>query len=425
MTELIIILLLILTNGFFSMSELAIVSSRRFKLEQKVARGVQGAKAALELSQNPSIFLSTNQIGITLVGISLGAFGGEAFAGKIEDFLIHLGMLPAMAYRLSLGAVVISITAFTLIFGELLPKRVGLLFPEKISVKIANPLVILSKVAYPFVWFLSSTNLFLLKLLKLDQEQPPVITEEEIRYLVKESASGGEIQAIEQDLVERIFDFGDAKVESLMTPREVITFLDISMTLKEVIQKVRKDKHSAYPLVKNNDLDQVIGLVLIKDLFTLERYEGNLKTIARVPLKLQSTTPAYHVLEIFKENKTHYALIEDGDGRIAGILTMDDVMESLIGEIVEFDKQTYTIVARNENSWLVDARYPIIEFLRYFQITHLIKDQLGYNTVAGLLKDLLGRTPELGEVIHIGEFEIEVVDKDKHIVDKVMVTRMH
>jgi putative hemolysin len=421
--EILVILLLILLNGLFSMSELAVVSSRRYSLEKKAKEGNQNAKKALRLANDPSHFLSTNQIGITLIGITLGAFSGETLVKPIESILSYSTFLQPAAKELAFALTVVTITGFTLVFGELLPKRLGLTYPESIAMRVAAPLLWLSRIAYPIVWFLSTTNKMLLKLFRIKEDRKTAATEEELRYMIHQSASSGEIDFVKQDLVERVFNFGDASLSSLMTARDKIIYFDENINVLQARQKVRNNRHSAYPLVKKNDLDQTIGLILIKDLFALGE-EEKLISIARRPLFLDSQMPAHQVLDIFRESKTHYSLVVDEKKRTLGIITMDDVMESLVGKIVEFDLEDYSLTQRTENTWLVDARYPSIDFLRYFDLTHLCQQQLGFNTTGGLFTDLLGKNPDLGDILELGDYQLEAIDKDRNILDKIMVTKI-
>jgi putative hemolysin len=420
--EILVILMLILLNGLFSMSELAVVSSRRYALEKKAKQGNMGAKKALRLANDPSHFLSTNQIGITLIGISLGAFSGETLVQPLESLFQHSSFLRPMAKELAFFCTVITITGVTLVFGELLPKRLGLTYPETIAMRVAPPLLWLSKIAFPLVWFLSTTNKKLLKLFKVQENAKTAATEEEIRYMIQQSASSGEIDFVEQDLVERVFDFGDASLAALMTPKEKLIYIDAKMNIQEIRQIVKNNRHSAYPLVQNNSLDDIIGLVLIKDLFSLEG-EDNLLSIARRPLFLDSKLPAHQVLDIFRESKTHYSLVINQEKKTLGIVTMDDVMESLVGKIVEFDLQDYTLTQRSNDTWLVDAGYPSIDFLRYFDLTHLCQQQLGFHTTGGLFTELLGKNPDLGDVVQLGDYQLEAIDKDRNVLDKIMITQ--
>jgi putative hemolysin len=351
--------------------------------------------------------------------------GGEKFSGKIQLFFDDYGMFQNFSAQLSILIVVVCITAFTIIFGELIPKRIGLTFPEQIALKLSGPLLVFSAVATPFVWFLSTVNEFFLKLLGVYEREAPVITEEELRFMVKQSATSGEIDFVEGDIVERVFDFGDRNIGNLMTPREKLTFFDVNMEVDEAREIVKRDKHAAYPLVKDNNIDQIVGLVLIKDLFTLPDVEGNsLLAAARKPLFLNKRVMSQEVLDIFKTQKTHYAIVRDDNDKTLGILTMDDIMNSIVGETLEFDRTKYTIIKRSINSWLVDARYPSGEFFKYFELSKQFRDQLGFNTVGGFMEDMMGRVPDLTDQLTIGNLILEVVDKDGPVVDKIMVTRM-
>lgn len=406
------------------MSEMAMVSSRKFKLENAKRQGKGGAKTALDLSENPTKFLSTVQIGITLIGILLGVYSGDNLTHHVADFLAQFSAFKSIANQLATGIVVIVITYLSIVLGELLPKRLGMTYPESIAIYLAKPMYFLSILTSPFVWLLTVTNDLLLRLFGIKKSTESRVTEEEIKSIIRESAEGGEIQDIEQDIVERVFELGDRRVNSLLTYRSDITFFNIDDTWDMVKEKINSDKHSAYPVVENNSIDNILGIVLLKDLFD-PIVTGNLdlKAILREPLYLNEKTSAYRVLELFKQEKMHYGIIVDEYGATQGIVTMDDVMDALVGEATELDQNEYQIFQRDDHSWLVDGQYSIFDFMKYFgiEVDEEIQDE--YSTVAGLMIHLNGDLLNVGDTVIFEHLKLEVVDKDGQRIDKIMITR--
>lgn len=423
--EIFIIIGLILLNGIFAMTELSLVSSRRYKLENARRKGNQGAKIALDLSENPSRFLSTVQIGITLIGILLGVYSGDNLTVYVVDFLKSINLFTAYTDKIALAVVVIFITYLSIVLGELFPKRLGMSFPEPIAILLARPMLLLSKIASPFVWLLSVSNELLLKIFGIKKTTESQVSEEEIKSIIKESAKGGEIQDIEQDIVERVFELGDRKINSLFTHRSEIVYFDANDSWEEIREKINGEKHSAYPVCENNDIDEVLGIVLLKDLFVPEiDKDFKLTDYLKKPLYLNENTYAYKVLELFKSEKMHYGMVIDEYGSIQGIVTMDDVVDALVGDATEVDQDEYQIVQRGENSWLVDGKYSIVDFLKYFNIT--LEDDMvdKFTTVAGLVINLNSALPNVGDKVTIQDYEMEIVDKDGHRIDKIIITRL-
>lgn len=421
--EILIILILVLLNGIFAMSELALVSSRKFKLESAKKKGSQGAKTALELSENPTRFLSTVQIGITLIGILLGVYSGENLTNDIVPFLNKFEVLKPYSSQIATGIIVIFITYLSIVLGELLPKRIGMTFPEPIITILAKPMKVLSVITSPFVWLLTFSNNFLLKVLGIKNKIDNAVSEEEIKSIIKESAEGGEIQDIEQNIVNRVFELGDRKVDSLFTHRSDIVFFNINDSLEEIKQKINTEKHSAYPVSKSNNLDEIVGIVLLKDLFSPTTEEQfNIENYIVEPIYFNETTTAYKVLEIFKQEKLHYGIVIDEYGTVQGMVTMDDVMDALIGDATESNQEEYKITVRNEKSWFVDGQYSIIEFAKYFDINLSDVQYSKFTTVAGLIIHKTNEVPKIGDKIQIDNYELEVIDKDGQKIDKILVT---
>ncbi len=349
----------------------------------------------MELSENPNRFLSTVQIGITLIGVLLGVYSGENLTGDAAALISSVPFLQPYANTLAVGFVVVMITYLSIVLGELLHKRIGMTFPEPIAMFLARPMNILSKITSPFVWLLTFSNDLLLKVLGIKNKTDSKISEEELKALIKESAEGGEIMDIEQDIVERVFELGDRRVNTLFTHRSEIVYFNLGDSESIIRQKIREEKHSAYPLCIDNDLDDIIGLVLVKDLFDiLEEEVFDLKKVAKKPLFLNESMFAYQALELFKAKGLHYGLVIDEYGTTVGIVTMDDVVDALVGDSTEQGQDEYQIVARDENSWLVDGQYSMIDFLKYFGLEYPIQTK-NFTTLAGLI---LHRSPAIPEV---------------------------
>ncbi len=423
--ELLVILALVLLNGIFSMTEMSLVAAKKFKLENLKKKGNSGAKAALELSENPTKFLSTIQIGITLIGILLGVYSGENLSKDLTAFISTFGFLASYADKIATAILVIFITYLSILLGELMPKRIGMAYPEAIAIFFSKPMQVISMVTSPFVWLLTSTNNLMLSLLGIKNDTEQKVSEEEIKSIIKESAEGGEIQDIEQTIVERVFELGDRKVNTLFTHRNDIVFFHIDESWESLVEKINHEKHSAYPVSATQDLDDILGIVLLKDLFIQQQKDAfQLKTYLKKPVFLNENASAYHALELFKKEKIHCGIVINEYGTTIGMLTMNDVMEALVGDLTENEHLEYQIVQRNEDSWLVDGQYSIFEFVKYFELYLPEINDNYYATVAGLIIHQFGRLPEVGESIMVEDYKLEVIDKDGQRIDKVMVTKL-
>ena len=407
------------------MSEMSLVSSRKFKLENFSKKGNSGAKRALKLSEHPTKFLSTVQIGITLIGILLGVYSGENLTTGIQSFFASVSFLKEHSHELATAFVVIVITYLSIVLGELMPKRVAMAFPEKIITVLAKPMWILSLITSPFVWLLTSSNNFLLKLFGINNTNETTVSEAEIRSLVKESAEGGEILSIEHNIVERVFDLGDRKVNSLYTHRRSIIHLRVDDSWETVSTKIRKHKHSAYPVSSSDNLDDLVGIVLIKDLFAFHiDNEFDLKNCIIEPVYIHENAYAFDVLKTFKERRLHYGIVFDEYGLVQGIITMDDVLDALIGDAAEFDHQTLSILQREDGSWLVDGQFKLIEFIKFFEIYLSEELILQTSTVGGLFINLCGSIPQIGDKQKIENIVLEIVDMDLSRIDKILVSKI-
>jgi putative hemolysin len=422
--EILIILFLIILNGVFSMSEIALISARKNRLETAAKKGNANAKAALELANSPNEFLSTVQIGITLIGILTGIYSGDKITTDVQNFVASFEVFKPYANSIAVGIVVVTLTFFSLVLGELLPKRIGLNYPESIAKAVAVPMKIVSKVTMPFIWLLTTSTDFLLKILQIKPTADGKVTEEEIKAIIKEGTEGGEIQEIEHDIVARVFHIGDRKVNSLMTHRNSIVYLSYEDSVQEIKDKVLDELHSFYPVCEDN-LDDVEGIVLLKDLFVSFEKGGDfdLKKITKEPVYFIEHTSAYKALENFKISKVHYALVTDEHGVFQGIITLNDILEALVGDAADFYEDEFKIVAREDGSWLVDGHYSLHDFLTYFDMDDLIGDY-EVTTVSGLIVTELGIIPKQGQKLIWNKLEFEVIDMDGVKIDKVLVTNI-
>lgn len=422
--EILIIIFLILLNGIFSMSEIALVSSRKFKLESAAKKGNINAKKALELSNNPNTFLSTVQIGITLIGILTGIFSGDKMTSSIKALVENIEYFRPYSNSIAVFLVVMIITYLSIVFGELIPKRIGLAFPESIAAFVARPMSFLSTITKPFIWLLTKTNNVVLKLFGFEDQLEANATEEEIKSIIQDSAESGVIRQIEHGIVQRVFSLGDRKVAELMTHRSALIWLDITDNLDVVKKKIATEVHSIYP-VANGDLDKLAGIISVKDLFpqNLTQETFHLKNFVKKPLVVHENTPVYNILEQFKHHRLHNAVIVDEYGAIQGMITMDDVVDALIGDATEYNQLDYQIIARDKNSWLADGQFPFFEFLNYFGLPEDENLTDNFNTLGGLLLAHLHHIPEAGEKIGWKDFSFEVMDMDGRRIDKILITK--
>jgi putative hemolysin len=375
---------------------------------------------ALDLANSPNKFLSTVQIGITLIGILTGIYSGDKITRDVQAFVASFETLKPYSASIGVGIVVVLLTFFSLVLGELLPKRIGLNYPESIAKAVAIPMRIVSQVTAPFIWLLTTSTDFLLKMLQIKPTADGKVTEEEIKAIIKEGTEVGEVQEIEQDIVERVFHIGDRKVNSLMTHRSDIVYLSINDTVDELKHKVLNELHSVFP-VCDESLDEIVGVVLIKDLFlSFEKGNFNLKSIAKEPIYLIEQTSAYKALENFKKTKVHYAFVVDEHAVFQGIITLNDILEALVGDASDFDEDEYKLVANDDNTWLVDGQYSLHDFLTYFDLDELTNDY-EVTTVSGFFITELGNIPTKGEKIIWNKLELEALTMDGAKIDKVLI----
>ena len=421
MTEAILILALIVLNGILSMAEAAMLSSRKSKLAAQSENGDLKARNALKLLQQQDIFLSTVQIGVTLVGILSGIFSGASITRSLTALLLRTGMGASTASAISHIVVVLTVTYFMILFGELLPKRIALSNPEKVTKRVAPLMTLLSKIASPFVRFLAKSTAFFAKIMGVKQEESKV-TEDEIRSIVDEGTDDGVVSPVEQDIVERVFTLGDLSVGTIMTLRDDIVFIDVNDTEADIIKSIENSIFEQYPVV-DGDLDHVIGVLSIKDYVRAIRLNApfNVRKMMRKPDYVHENMSVYSVLEQMNKSRIHRALVCDEFGSLAGIISLKDILDALVGNEAEQNKRDPDIIARKDGeSWLVDGQCSIFDFLTYFDREDNI-EEYDFTTVGGLILDQLEHVPQAGEDITWKGFSLEVVDMDGARIDKVMV----
>ncbi|MBG1258461.1 hemolysin family protein [Nostoc commune] len=422
--EILIILVLIIANGVFSMSEMAIVSARKVRLQQLANQGDVKAKAALKLAESPNHFLSTVQVGISLIGILTGAFGGATIANRLAVYVKLVPFLAPYSEPLSFGIVVLIITYLSLIVGELVPKRLALNNPEKIASIVAIPMQALSAIASPMVYLLSASTDLILRLLGITASTEPQVTEEEIKILIEQGTEAGTFEEAEQDMVERVFRLGDRPVSYLMTPRPDIVWLDLDDSPEENRQKMVDSVYSRYPVCQEG-LDNVLGVMPVTDLLA-RSFRGeplDLTVGLRQPVFVPESTRGLKVLELFKQTITHMALVVDEYGVIQGLVTLNDIMSEIVGDVPSTDGQDQPqAVQREDGSWLLDGMLPVEEFLELFGMEEWKSEESGsYQTLGGFVITNLGRIPAAADHFEWQSMRIEVMDMDGNRVDKVLV----
>ncbi|MEH1895794.1 MULTISPECIES: hemolysin family protein [unclassified Nostoc] len=422
--EILIILVLIIANGVFSMSEMAIVSARKVRLQQLANQGDAKARVALKLAESPNHFLSTVQVGISLIGILTGAFGGATIASRLAVYVKLVPLLAPYSEPLSFGIVVLLITYFSLIVGELVPKRLALNNPERIASIVAIPMQALAAIASPVVFLLSASTDLILRVLGITASTEPQVTEEEIKILIEQGTEAGTFEEAEQDMVERVFRLGDRPVSYLMTPRPDIVWLDLDDSPEENRQKMVDSAYSRYPVCQAG-LDNVLGVIPVTDLLA-RSFRGeplDLTVGLRQPVFVPESTRGLKVLELFKQTITHMALVVDEYGVIQGLVTLNDIMSEIVGDVPSTDGQDQPqAVQREDGSWLLDGMLPVEEFLELFGMEQWESEERGsYQTLGGFVITHLGRIPAAADHFEWQSMRIEVMDMDGNRVDKVLV----
>ncbi len=418
--DIVILLGLILLNGLFVMSEIALVSARKSRLEMMSEKGDKKAENALKLANNPELFLSAAQIGITLIAILTGVFSGERFGANLKPYIEEIAFLKPYAGAVATSIIVIIVTFLSIIFGELIPKRIALINPEKIAKKAAAPMYFFAKITHPIVWLLSKTSQGFFKLFNIKQSKDDSVTEEEIKAIISEGTEAGTIEEEEKQMIERIFHLGDRNITSLMTHRSDILWFDINDNEEKIREKIIAEPHSVYPIC-DAEIDDIKGVVSIKDLYVSDDLTL-FKDLMQPALFVPDNNTAYQVMEKFKESKIHSCFIVDEYGSVKGMITLNDILEAIVGDIPQSNIEDYEILEREDGSFLIDAQIPFYDFLSKFNKTDLLQqDEQQYDTLAGCILHELERIPQAGDKMDWNGFHIEIVDMDGHRIDKVQV----
>lgn len=420
--EIIIILFFILLNGFFSMSEIAVVSSRKSKLDSSLKEGNKNAETILKIKDNPDNFLSTIQIAITTIGLIIGLYTGEQYVGRLAEMLKSLSIETTYAAIIARVVIVVVETFVMLILGELVPKRIGMTNPERVASFIVKPLSFLSKLAFPFVWLLSKTTNVIYSLLGYKPKDSENATEEEIRSIIKDSASAGEIDDKEQKIVNRVFDLDDRGIVSLMTPRADLEWFEKNDTVSAIMQKLSHGVHYIYPVV-DKSLDNIVGVVYIKDIIReFDNSKMVLSSLMREPNFLHESIGVYDVLETFKKTKIHYAFIIDEFGIVQGMITMNDILEALVdnsSDLQDADENP-DFVKQSDGSFLVDGQYSFYDFLSHFNMKEKFSEY-DYDTLSGLILSQMGKLPKVNDEIKWENLTIRILKMEGVRIDKVLV----
>jgi putative hemolysin len=419
--EIVILVLLLVVNGIFVLAEIAVISSRKTRLQQQANEGNKQAGAALELAQNPNDFLSTVQIGITLINILLGAVSASTFSTPLAQLLQRWPLISAYANSVATASVVILITVLSLLVGELIPKRLALHRPERIAAAMAAPMAFVSRLFTPLVWLLGKATDLALKLVGINPGEQSPVTEEEIQLLIDQGTEAGVIEEAEQDMVEGIFSLSDSRVYSLMTPRTEITWLDVKDTPDTIRKKITESPYSRFPVCQDS-LDAILGIVKARDLLgppSLSSEEFRLRDKLRPAFYIPETMLASRALEIFKEKDAELMLVVDEFGSLQGLLTLNDIIEEIVGDI-EAEAQA---TQRQDGSWLLDGLLPVDDFKEIFKVDKLPHES-EYESLSGFVMMSLGRVPQAADHFEWNGLRFEVMDMDGRRVDKVLVTTL-
>lgn len=418
--EIVILLVLIFINSLFVVSEIALVSARKARLEHQADRGDAKARRALELANNPEIFLSAVQTGITLISILTGVYSGERFARYLQPTFEKVESLRPYAETIATTIIVVVVTFLSIIFGELIPKRVGMIRAEKIAKIVAGPVNVFAKVFYPIVWSLGKISNFFFSLFNIKRSKDDAVTEEEIKTLITEGTEAGTIDEAEQEIIERVFHLGDRNITSLMTHRSDIIWFSLEDTEDKIKEKILNEPHSVYPIC-DGEIDNIKGVVSIKDLYVSPDHI-KFKEIMQPAVFIPENNSPYQVLEKFRASRIHSCFIVDEYGTVLGLITINDILEAIVGDISQPDVPEYEIRRRDDGTFLIDGQIPFYNFLTHFEKTAWMNEgEHDFDTLAGFILHHLERIPQPGDKLEWRGFKIEVIDMDGHRIDKVLV----
>ncbi len=418
MIGILFILLLILINGLVVMTEIALISAKKSRLEYRAARGDENAKTALNLQEKPEVFLSTAQIFITVIAILEGVYSAERFNKYLTPVLDKISFLAPYSTTIATVVIIIIITFLSIIFGELLPKRIAMIKAEKIARGTAKAMYFLSRLTFPIVWLLTRVTNLIFKIFNIKQSDDNKVTEDEIKAMVSEGSEHGAIEEEEKEIIERVFHLGDRNITSLMSHRTDIVWFDVSENISSIRDKIKEYLHSVYPLC-DGDIDNIKGVVYIKDMYL--QPDVPLIDLCKKALVVPENNTAYQLLEKFKETKVHYAFIVDEYGTMLGMVTINDILKAIVGEMPEDEDDDYEIVERQDGTYLVDAQIQFYNFLTKFEKTEWMNADDEFDTLAGFILHELKRIPQTADTFEWRGFHFEIIDMDGHRIDKVLV----
>lgn len=418
--EIIILLVLIFINGLFVMSEIALVSARKSRLENQAEKGDLKAAKALELANSPEKFLSAAQIGITLIAILTGVYSGERFGRQLQPLIEQITFLKPYANTVSTTLIVIIVTFLSIIFGELIPKQIGLLRAERIAKVIAGPMNSFASITHPIVWLLNKISVLFFRIFNIKRSKEDAVTEEEIKTLIGEGTEAGTIDEAEQEIIERVFHLGDRNITSLMTHRSDIIWFNLDDNEDKIKEKIIGEPHSIYPIC-DGEIDNIKGVVSIKDLY-VSPDSTLFKELMQPALFIPENNTPYQALEKFKQSQIHCCFIVDEYGSILGLITLNDILEAIVGDIPQTDVPDYEIKEREDGTYIVDGQIPFYDFLTRFEKAEWMNEgEHDFDTLAGFILHELERIPKTGDKFDWKGFTIEIIDMDGHRIDKVLV----
>jgi putative hemolysin len=424
-TEVLFIILLTIVNGVLAMSEISLVSARKVRLRQQALAGDRGAQAALDLASSPGRFLSTVQIGITLVGILAGAFGGATLAEELAAYVARIPVLAPSSEAIGIVIVVIGITYLSLIFGELVPKQLGLNAPEKVAAVLARPLKILSKVSAPAVFVLEGSTRLVLRLLGTRPSDDPPVTEEELKHLLTQGTRAGVFEEGEQQIVSRVLRLGERRVGELVTPRSAMVALDVDAPPEVSWAKIADSPHFYFPVYEGVP-DRILGLISVKDLWRrlAAGEKPDLRELLQEPVYLPEGIPALRALDRLRETRSQLALVLDEYGGIEGLVTLHDLLRAMVGELPTHEDQESPAVRREDGSWLLEGRLSIAELADHLDLTTAAVEELeSFQTLGGFVMGRIGHVPATGDRVEWAGWHFEVIDMDNRRIDKVLAYR--
>jgi putative hemolysin len=420
MIEVFILAFLIILNGLFSMCEIALVSARKSRMEQLADKNIKNAKVVLQLTEKPEIFISTIQIGITLVAILTGLYSGERFGDNIVPIISKIRILEPYAVTISKTIIVIVVTFLSILFGELIPKKIALVYAERIAMATAPFMLFLSKSTFPIIWLLNQSATLFFRLFNIKQVNQSSVTEEEIKALVSESAESGEIDEKEQEIIERVFHLGDRSITSLMTHRSDIVWLEVHGNMGDLVVKMQPNPHSVYPLCEGS-IDEIKGIIQLKDVILADKTTP-LSVFMKPAVFVPENNSPYQMMEKFRQTKVHSAFIVDEYGTLQGMITLNDILEAIVGDLPESGDDEFEITERHDGSFLIDAQLPFYDFLAKFDKEDWMEEEQEYDTLGGFIIHHLERIPGTGDTFEWRRFNFEIVDMDGARIDKILVT---